>query len=145
MICKYFNPLVLLTAAVTISQVCCDTRAVFQPHQPQQPQVNGGQVSDNFYEPISTNSVGFATPRFGGLWNPLEFLTLESLIQPAVTAIGVLVGFFGFFQITNWLLDLIAATKSLKKKTTEVKKPVEEETNEVDARRKRMLSIEVST
>jgi hypothetical protein len=146
--------------AVTISQVFCETRALYQIQpQQQQPQhqeqmtavgesisdPNGGLV--RVYQQLpSPNSVSVFSPRSFS-WNPFELFNLESLVQPTVTLIGVVVGLFGFFQISNWLLDLVAVTKMLKKKTMEEAKPSKdekEETNEIEARRKRMLSAEVS-
>lgn len=144
MICKYFNP-VLLIIAVTISQVFCDTRELYQPQPPQNlREIPTGSAIDNYYEPRPSNTGALATPRTF-LWYPFEFLTLESLIPPAFTFLGVIVGLCGFFQLSNWFLELVSQINQSKKTETEGKKTLEvEETNEIEARRKRMLAAEVS-
>jgi hypothetical protein len=139
------NILISLILATTICSVICDTRGLYQ-EQPQTQHHNQlattGQGQDNFYEPHSSNALA-ASPRF----SPFEFLTLQTLIQPVVTAIGVIVGIFGFFQITTWLFDLVDFSKKSKNKDVaeDKKKADKEESNEIEAaRRKRMISAEVS-
>jgi len=77
------------------------------------------------------------------LWNPfhsLQTFSLDSLVQPAVTAIGIIVGLYGFSQITEWLFQIIASANS---KVEPSAKPKAEDTNEVDdARKKRTISAE---
>lgn len=141
-----FKSFAIVLFASTISLAVCDTRTIYQaqPQNQNQP-LPYSQNAHNFYEPLPSNSV--AAPRNGGvgLWDYFEQLSFQTIVEPVVFGVGLIVGVFGFFQITNWLFDLLALqrAKNVKSETLDKKKTAEE-SNEVDAaRRRRMISTEV--